>query len=129
MDFEVEKAFPCATRFRVVGKRDAGSDAPAKVQNFKGAGFYLFPSSMPKIKSLADSLIITQTPDEIRQALLLPFVAAVLALHGLADFAAGKSEEQCTSKAIGSGDSLDICRTASRTFGDTIGLAWQSYRL
>lgn len=29
--FEVEKASPCATRLRVVGKRDAGSDAPAKV--------------------------------------------------------------------------------------------------
>jgi hypothetical protein len=29
----VEKAFPYATRLRVVGKRDAGSDAPAKVQS------------------------------------------------------------------------------------------------
>lgn len=33
MGFEVEKAFPYATRLRVVGKRDAGSDAPAKVQS------------------------------------------------------------------------------------------------
>jgi hypothetical protein len=29
----VEKAFPYATRLLVVGKRDAGSDAPAKVQS------------------------------------------------------------------------------------------------
>jgi len=33
MGFEVEKAFPYATRLLVVGKRDAGSDAPAKVQS------------------------------------------------------------------------------------------------
>nr|DAR35393.1 MAG TPA: hypothetical protein [Caudoviricetes sp.] len=29
----MEKAFPYATRLLVVGKRDAGSDAPAKVQS------------------------------------------------------------------------------------------------
>lgn len=33
MGFEVEKAFPYATRLLAVGKRDAGSDAPAKVQS------------------------------------------------------------------------------------------------
>ena len=36
MGFEVEKAFPYATRLWVVGKRDAGSDAPAKVQSSRG---------------------------------------------------------------------------------------------
>lgn len=38
MNFEVETAFPCAARFRVVGKRDAGSDAPAGVRFVGGHG-------------------------------------------------------------------------------------------
>lgn len=38
MNFEVETAFPYAARFRVVGKRDAGSDAPAGVRFVGGHG-------------------------------------------------------------------------------------------
>lgn len=33
MGFEVESAFPCATRLLVVGKRDTGCDAPVKVHS------------------------------------------------------------------------------------------------
>ena len=66
---------------------------------------------------------MNQTPDEFRQAFLLPFIAAVLTLHGLADFAARKSEEHGASEPTCGGNPLDIRRTASRAFGNAgIGL-------
>ena len=60
---------------------------------------------------------------ESRQAFLLPFIAAVFALHRLADFVARETPEERASEPTCGGNPLDIRRTAGRAFGNTLRFA------
>lgn len=66
MNFEVETAFPYAARFRVVGKRDAGSDAPAGVRFVGGHGdmasFYAARKFTYAPRSMARKVRMTRKP-------------------------------------------------------------------
>ena len=68
---------------------------------------------------------MNQTPDEFRQAFLLPFIAAVLALHRFADLITGDTPNKGAAETAGVGDLLYVLGATGRTCGNT-GFAFSS---